>query len=74
MKFKLDECVDARLSIILKQAGYEAVTTRQQGLHGIEDERLYHLCKSEGYIFVTLDIHFSNPLNFNPKNTPELWC
>jgi predicted nuclease of predicted toxin-antitoxin system len=40
MKFKLDECVDARLSITLKEAGYEAVTTRQQGLHGIEDERL----------------------------------
>jgi len=36
MKFKLDECVDARLSMNLKEAGYEAVTTRQQGLHGIE--------------------------------------
>jgi len=39
MKFKLDECVDARLSINLKEAGYEAVTTPQQRLHGIEDER-----------------------------------
>jgi predicted nuclease of predicted toxin-antitoxin system len=53
----------------LKEAGYEAVTTRQQGLHGIEDERLYHLCINEGYILVTLDIHFSNVLNFDPKNT-----
>jgi len=44
MKFKLDECVDARLSINLKQAGYEATTVHEQGLHGIEDERLYHLC------------------------------
>ena len=72
MKFKLDECVDARLSINLKEAGYEAVTTRQQGLHGIEDERLYHLCKNEGCILVTLDIHFSNPLNFDPKYTPGI--
>jgi predicted nuclease of predicted toxin-antitoxin system len=72
MKFKLDECVDARLSINLKEAGYEAVTTRQQGLHGIEDEGLYHLCKNEGYILVTLDIHFSNPLNFDPKYTPGI--
>ncbi len=40
MKFKLDECVDARLSINLKQAGYEATTVHEQGLHGIEDERL----------------------------------
>jgi predicted nuclease of predicted toxin-antitoxin system len=29
MKFKLDECVDARLSINLKQAGYEATTVHQ---------------------------------------------
>jgi len=72
MKFKLDECVDARLSINLKEGGYEAVTTRQQGLHGIEDERLYHLCKNEGYILVTLDIHFSNPLTFDPKYTPGI--
>ncbi len=72
MKFKLDECVDARLSEYLKQAGYEAVTTRQQGLHGIEDERLYRLCVSEGFILVTLDIHFSNPMNFDPKHTPGI--
>jgi predicted nuclease of predicted toxin-antitoxin system len=59
MKFKLDECVDARLSMVLKQAGYETVTAHQQGLHGIEDKKLYHLCMDEGYILVTLDIHFS---------------
>jgi predicted nuclease of predicted toxin-antitoxin system len=34
MKFKLDECVDARLSINLEQAGYEAATVHQQGLRG----------------------------------------
>jgi predicted nuclease of predicted toxin-antitoxin system len=72
MKFKLDECVDARLSIKLKEAGYEAVTTRQQKLQGIDDEKLYQLCKNEGSILLTLDIHFSNPLNFDPKDTPGI--
>jgi predicted nuclease of predicted toxin-antitoxin system len=72
MKFKLDECVDARLSINLKQAGYEATTVHEQGLHGIEDERLYHICMDEGSILVTLDIHFSNVLNFDPKYTPGI--
>jgi predicted nuclease of predicted toxin-antitoxin system len=72
MKFKLDECVDARLCINLKQAGYEATTVHEQGLHEIEDERLYHLCMDEGFILVTLDIHFSNPLNFDPKYTPGI--
>jgi predicted nuclease of predicted toxin-antitoxin system len=72
MKFKLDECIDARLSLILEQAGYETVTAHQQGLHGIEDERLYHLCVDEGFILVTLDIHFSNVLNFDPRSTPGI--
>ncbi len=72
MKFKLDECVDARLSINFEQAGHEAATVHQQGLRGIEDERLYHLCMDEGYIFVTRDIHFSNVLNFAPKYTPGI--
>ena len=72
MKFNLDECVDARLSTVLKQAGYETVTAHQQGLHGIEDKKLYHLCIDEGYILVTLDIHFSNVLNFDPKYTPGI--
>jgi len=44
MKFKLDACIDARLSMFLKQAGYETVTAHQQRLHGIEDKKLYHLC------------------------------
>ncbi len=53
MKFKLDECVDARLSINLEEAGYEVVTTRQQGLHGID-----------GDPFVLLADALSNPLSF----------
>jgi len=72
MKFKLDECVDARLSINFEHAGYEAATVYQQGLGGIGDERLYHLCMDEGYILVTQDIHFSNVLNFTPKYTPGI--
>jgi predicted nuclease of predicted toxin-antitoxin system len=58
--------------MVLKQAGYETVTAHQQRLHGIEDKKLYHLCMDEGYILVTLDIHFSNVLNFDPKDTPGI--
>ncbi len=61
MKFKLDECVDARLAINLKQARYEATTVHEQGLHGIEDERLYHLCMDEGSTLVTLDTSAIRP-------------
>jgi predicted nuclease of predicted toxin-antitoxin system len=58
--------------MVLKQAGYETVTAHQQRLHGIEDKKLYHLCMDEGYVLVTLDIHFSNVLNFDPKGTPGI--
>jgi len=72
MKIKLDECVDFRLAIILRQAGHEAVTVQEQGLRGINDKDLYNICVSEGYILVTLDIHFSNVLRFAPEPTPGL--
>jgi len=52
MKFKLDECVDARLSINFEQAGYEAATVYQQGLRGIEDERSF-------IIFAWMKVTFS---------------
>jgi predicted nuclease of predicted toxin-antitoxin system len=69
MKIKLDECVDFRLAIILRQAAHEAVTVQEQGLRGIDDIALYNICVSEGYILVTLDIHFSNVLRFAPEPT-----
>jgi len=72
MKIKLDECIDSRLAIILRQANHEAVTVQEQGLRGVDDRYLYNHCISEGYIFVTLDIHFSNVLRFSPEPTPGL--
>jgi len=37
MKFKLDECVDARLSIYFEQAGYEASTVHL--IEGLKTEK-----------------------------------
>jgi predicted nuclease of predicted toxin-antitoxin system len=34
MRLELDENIDARLAVILQQAGHEATTVRDQGLHG----------------------------------------
>ena len=72
MKIKLDECVDARLQVVLKEAGYDAVTVPQQELHGIDDQELARICSTEGLALVTLDIHFSNILRFDPKKSSEL--
>lgn len=72
MKLKLDECVDARLASILRQAGHETTTVRDQGLFGVADSALYEHCTSEDHILVTLDLDFSDVLRFPPEHTPGL--
>lgn len=72
MKLKLDENVDARLVVLLRQAGHETTTVRDQGLRGIADLALYEHCTSEGHTLVTLDLDFSNVLRFPPERTPGL--
>jgi predicted nuclease of predicted toxin-antitoxin system len=41
MKLKLDENLDVRLAVILRQAGHEVATVRDQGLAGIDDQALF---------------------------------
>ena len=72
MRLKLDENIDARLVDVLRQAGHEATTVREQGLPGIEDPALYDHCHSEGYVLVTLDLDFSNVIHYPPESTPGL--
>ena len=72
MKLKLDENVDARLTVPLRQAGHDTMTVRDQGLHPIDDPILCQHCTSEGRILVTLDLDFSNVLQYPPEQTPGL--
>jgi predicted nuclease of predicted toxin-antitoxin system len=72
MNLKLDENVDARLAARLRDAGHDALTVREQDLHGTDDIDLYQLCISENRILVTLDLDFSNILRYPPENTAGL--
>lgn len=72
MRLKLDENVDARLTVLLQQAGHEAMTIRDQGLRGTADPAVFAHCASEGQVLVTLDLDFSNVLRFPPAETPGL--
>ena len=58
MRIKLDENVDARLAALLRDAGNDANTVREQGLHGTEDKAFYEMCKREDRIMVTLDLDY----------------
>jgi predicted nuclease of predicted toxin-antitoxin system len=69
MQLKLDENIDARISKLLRDAGHDAATVREQGLCGSGDADLYRICVSEKRALITLDLDFSNTLQYRPENT-----
>lgn len=72
MRLKLDENIDARLAVVLRGAGHDALTVREQNLHGTDDIDLYQLCISENRTLVTLGLDFSNILRYPPEGTAGL--
>ena len=72
MRLKLDENLDTRLALLLRQGGHDATTVRDQGLAGMGDPALYEHCLVERRALVTLDLGFSNVLRFPPERTPGL--
>ena len=69
MKFKLDECLDARLAPLLCDAGHDAVTVSDQDLRGIADPGLRDICFREDRVLITGDLGFSNVLVYPPSET-----
>jgi hypothetical protein len=69
MNLKLDENLDARLTSVLRRAGHEVSTVREQGLAGVDDQALYVHCRFESRILVTLDLDFSNVLRYPPETS-----
>jgi predicted nuclease of predicted toxin-antitoxin system len=68
MKFKLDENLGGTAARFLEDAGCDVSTVRLQNLWGTADRNLIEVCASEGRCLVTLDLDFSNPLQFPPEH------
>ena len=68
MKIKLDENLGERGAALFWAAGHDVATIPAQGLCSANDEQVIAICAGEGRCLVTLDLHFSNPLLFNPRN------
>jgi Domain of unknown function (DUF5615) len=51
----------------LKEAGYDVCTILEQNLQSAPDPTVIEVCRVEQRCLVTLDLDFSNPLQYNPS-------
>lgn len=66
MKMKLDENIGQRGKALLMQAGRDVCTILEQNLQSAPDPTVIEVCRVEQRCLVTLDLDFSNPLQYNP--------
>jgi predicted nuclease of predicted toxin-antitoxin system len=67
MKMKLDENIGKRGQALLKNAGHDVCTILEQNLQSAPDPTVIEVCRLEQRCLVTLDLDFSNPLQYNPS-------
>ena len=69
MKLKLDENLGSiRVVSLLRLAGHDVATVREQNLSSTADGLLIDICRREGRCLVTLDRRFGNRLRYNPSD------
>ena len=64
---KLDENLGKRAQEILIHFEFDVSTVQEQNLTGTPDLNLIHVCRKENRCLVTMDLDFSNPIQFPPQ-------
>jgi predicted nuclease of predicted toxin-antitoxin system len=72
MKIKLDENIGRRGLELLRNAGHDVMTVRDQNLQGAADDILHKVCTNEDRVLITLDHDFGQVLRFPPKHSAGL--
>ncbi len=67
MRFKVDENLPEELAAILRGAGHDACTLRDQSLSGHPDAEISTACQREQRALVTLDLGFADIRAFPPE-------
>lgn len=67
MKLKLDENLGRSVAELLRAAGHDVATVREQGLSSADDRTLIAVCRDERRCLVTMDMDFANTLVFKPS-------
>lgn len=60
MKFKIDENLPGDLGEDLRRLGHDAATVHEEGLAGVDDQRLVAVARVESRILLTLDKGIAN--------------
>ncbi len=69
MNIKLDENLgNLRIVTLLRLAGHDVATVKEQGLTSTPDEELIDICHTEARSLVTIDKGFGNRLKYKPSN------
>lgn len=69
MRFKLDENLGTTCRDLLRAAGHDVSTVREQDLGGEPDRTIFSFCRREKRALVTLDRDFGQVLRFPPQES-----
>ena len=68
ISFKLDENLPPVIGDFLRASGHDVMTVYEQGLRSCSDPVVLGACQAEGRALMSLDLDFSNILQFPPEN------
>ena len=61
--------IGTRGQALLRSAGHDFATVRDQALHGAFNETIFDVCSREGRTLITLDHDFGQVLRFPPEGS-----
>jgi len=72
MKFLLDENIPIEAAQGLNKLGHDVKTAIELNLKGKSDNLIFETVKKLNRVLITLDLDFSNILNYPPKSHPGI--
>lgn len=70
--FKVDENLPVEVTLLLREAGYDALSVHDQDLVGRPDKDILVVCREENRALITLDLDFADIRQYPPKSQAGL--